>query len=77
MTVSSGLRGRPNPDSLADGTMMRISPLGMFEANHDLRQVAEWSKQDTSLTHPYPLCLQANALFAMAIAYAIRSGIGA
>ncbi|RLB90260.1 MAG: ADP-ribosylglycohydrolase family protein, partial [Deltaproteobacteria bacterium] len=42
MTVSSGLRGRPNPDSQANGAMMRISPLGIFGANHDLQQVAEW-----------------------------------
>ena len=77
MTVSSGLRGRPNPDSQANGAMMRISPLGIFGANHDLQQVAEWAKQDAALTHPHPVCLQANALFAMAIAHAIRTGIGA
>jgi ADP-ribosylglycohydrolase len=77
MTVSSGLRGRLNPDSQANGTMMRISPLGIFGANHDLQQVAEWAKQDAALTHPHPVCLQANALFAMAIAQAIRTRIGA
>lgn len=77
MTVSSGLRGRPNPDSQANGAMMRISPLGIFGANHDLQQVAEWTKQDAALTHPHPVCLQANALFATAIAHAIRTGIGA
>lgn len=32
MTVSSGLRGRPNPDSQANGAMMRVSPLGIFGA---------------------------------------------
>lgn len=37
MTVSSGLRGRPNPESQANGAMMRISPLGIFGANHDLQ----------------------------------------
>jgi len=77
MTVSRGLRGRLNPDSQANGAMMRISPLGILEANHDLQQVAEWAKQDAALTHPHPVCLQANALFAMAIAHAIRTRIGA
>ena len=76
MTVLSGLRGRPNPYSQANGAMMRISPLGIFGANHDLQQVAEWAKQDAALTHPHPVCQQANALFAMAIAHAIRTGIG-
>jgi len=74
MTVSSGLRGRPNPDSQANGAMMRISPLGIFGANHDAGLVAEWARQDAAITHPHPVCQQANALFTMAIAYAIRQG---
>ena len=77
MTVSRGLRGRPDPDSQANGAMMRISPLGIFGANHDLQQVAKWAKQDAVLTHPHPVCRQANALFAMAIAHVIRTGSGA
>ncbi|MEJ5349762.1 MAG: ADP-ribosylglycohydrolase family protein [Desulfosoma sp.] len=74
MTVEAGLRGRPNPDSQANGAMMRISPLGIFGANHNLALVAEWARQDAAITHPHPVCQQANALFAMAIAYAIREG---
>ena len=58
MTISSGLRGRPNPDSQANGAMMRISPMGIFGANHDLAQVAEWARQDVALTHPHPVCRQ-------------------
>ncbi len=74
MTVSSALRGRPNPDSQANGALMRISPLGIFGANHDLEAVAEWARQDAAITHPHPVCQQANALFAMAIAQAVRHG---
>ncbi|HQK02417.1 MAG TPA: ADP-ribosylglycohydrolase family protein [Verrucomicrobiota bacterium] len=70
MTVSSGLRGRPNPDSQANGAMMRISPLGMFGANHAPELVAESALQDAAITHPHPVCQQANALFTMAIAHA-------
>ncbi len=77
MTVSSGLRGQPNPESQANGAMMRISPLGIFGTNHDLEQVAEWARQDAALTHPHQVCGQANALFTMAIAHAIRTGIEA
>ncbi len=72
-TICRGLRGRPNPDSQANGALMRISPLGIFGARHDLLQVAEWARQDAALTHPHPVCLQVNALFAMAIAQAIRA----
>lgn len=72
MTVASGLRGRPNPDSQANGAMMRISPLGIFGAYQDAELVAEWARQDAAITHPHPVCQQANALFTMAIAHAIR-----
>ena len=54
--------------------MMRISPLGIFGANHDAGLVAEWARQDAAITHPHPVCQQANALFTMAIAHAIRQG---
>ena len=74
MTVRNGLRGSPNPESQANGALMRISPLGIFGANSDLGEVGEWARQDASLTHPNPVCREANALFAMAIANAIRSG---
>lgn len=72
-TISRGLRGRPNPESQANGALMRISPLAIFGARHDLPQVAEWARQDAALTHPHPVCLQANALFTMAISQAIRA----
>jgi len=72
-TVRSGLRGQPNPESQANGALMRISPL----ANYDIKQVAEWAQRDAALTHPHPVCLQANALYAMAIAHVIATGLGA
>lgn len=72
-TVSSGLRGRPNPESQANGALMRISPLGIFGCKYALDQVAEYARADASLTHPHPVCLQANALFAMAVANAIAT----
>ena len=74
MTIATGLRGRPNIDSQANGAMMRISPLGIFGANYPLETVGDWARQDAALTHPNPVCLQANALFTMAIAHAIASG---
>ena len=72
-TIRSGLRGELIPESQANGAMMRISPLGIFGARHSLAEVAEWARQDAALTHPNAVCQQANALFAMAIADAIRA----
>jgi len=73
-TVRSGLRGDPNPLSQANGALMRISPLGIFAAQRDPTEVGEWARQDAELTHPHPVCQQANALFAMAVAHAVREG---
>lgn len=73
-TIDQALRGHQQKDSQANGAMMRISPLGIFGVNFSLEKVAEWARQDAALTHPHLICLQANELFAMAIAYAIRMG---
>lgn len=74
-TIRSGLQGHLDPDSQANGAMMRISPLGIFGANYPLDTVAAWTQLDAALTHPHPVCRQANALFAMAIAHAIKTGL--
>ena len=74
MTISAALRGNPNAHSQANGAMMRISPLGIFGSRFAMKQVAEWAMQDAKLTHPNKVCQQANALFAMTIAHAIKSG---
>ena len=76
-TVFSGLRGRHNQTSQANGALMRVSPLGVFGANYDLVQVAEWARQDSAITHVHAVCQQANALFAMAVATAVRTGCDA
>jgi ADP-ribosyl-[dinitrogen reductase] hydrolase len=70
-TVSSGLSGRLNHGSQANGALMRISPLGVFGCNYDLTRVSEYARADALLTHPHPVCVQANALYVMAIANSI------
>ena len=73
-TIYSGLRCDHNPHSQANGAMMRVSPLGIFGANHPLEDVSKWACQDSGITHVHTVCRQANSLFAMAIADAIRAG---
>jgi len=73
-TVTAGLSGRPSTSSQANGALMRISPLGIFCARRDPDQAAAWAQEDARLTHPHPVCVQANALFAVALAHAIRTG---
>lgn len=74
VTIASGLRGIPNEESQANGALMRVSPLGIFGARHNLWDVADWAMKDAALTHPHPICRQANAIFAMCISRAISTG---
>ena len=74
LTIRDGLLGSPRHESQANGALMRIGPLGIFGASHRLDAVARWAREDARLTHPHRVCLDANAVFAMAIAYAIDHG---
>lgn len=51
---------------------MRVSPIGIAGARLPLDLVAQWAEKDAELTHPNAICRQVNAIFAMAIATAIR-----
>ncbi len=72
--IKRALTGNPDPESRANGAMMRISPLGIFGAKFNPEQVVEWAAQDAKLTHPNPVCIQANALYAIAISRSISTG---
>jgi ADP-ribosylglycohydrolase len=61
-------------DTQANGALMRISPLGIFGAAVPAPDLMELARIDASLTHPNPVCREASALFASAIAFAIRTG---
>jgi len=71
-TISSGLRGRRDYASQANGALMRISPLGIWAAGLDSADKVDCAILDAELTHPHPVCLQINRLFVAAIRRAIR-----
>ncbi len=79
-TTSSALRrGVLNQESQANGSLMRISPLGLFGAGGRLSiaEVAERARGDSTLTHPNPVCQDACAVFVAALTVAIRDGADA
>jgi ADP-ribosyl-[dinitrogen reductase] hydrolase len=77
LTTSRALGSRtPNPLSQANGSLMRISPLGVFGARQP-HLVADWARQDSALTHPHETCQDACAVFVTALARAIREGCDA
>ena len=73
-TIGSALRGHKNQGSQANGALMRVSPLGIFAAQFSRGDAAEWAGADAALTHPNPVCVQANELYTMAIAEAVATG---
>lgn len=77
-TIRAALSGAGRDfDSQANGAMMRISPLAIFGASYSDDCVEAWARADAEITHPNPVCVQANALYAAAISRAIRTGCGA
>jgi ADP-ribosyl-[dinitrogen reductase] hydrolase len=66
-----------NPGRQSNGSMMRISPLGIFAAGADPAQGAEWARIDSGLTHPNPVCRDTCAVYVAGIAQAIATGCSA
>jgi len=59
--------------SQANGSLMRMSPLGVFAAGRIEPGVA-LAREDSRLTHPNPVCLDACAVLVETIAHAIEMG---
>ncbi len=62
------------PASQANGSLMRISPLGIWGCRLPLEQVVDCARADSALTHPHPVCQEACAAFVAAIARAVATG---
>lgn len=60
--------------SQANGSLMRVSPLGIYGHNLPSQTVADLARLDSSLTHPHPACQEASAVFAVAVARAVGRG---
>lgn len=71
---AAAARGSARADSKANGALMRISPLGPFGQARAPAEVAAWARQDALLTHPHPVCQDASAVFAVALAWAVARG---
>jgi ADP-ribosylglycohydrolase len=65
--------GVPFPDSQANGSLMRCSPLGILYWD-DPATAAEFARKDSALTHPHPICQDACAVYVASIARGIGGG---
>ncbi len=62
--------GAARGESQANGSLMRVSPLGIFAADSP-ESAIEWARADSRLTHPNPVCQDSCAVFAATIARAV------
>ena len=69
-TTERGLLGLHTAESESDGSLMRVSPIGIWAAG-DPQRAAGAAREDSALTHPNPVCLDACAAYAAAIAAGI------
>src|SRR5438552_3184479 len=69
-TTEQGLLGLLTTGSESNGSLMRVSPLGIWAAG-DPALAARTARDDSTLTHPNEVCVEACAGFAAAIAAGI------
>lgn len=64
--------GKFNPDSQANGALMRIAPLAMFAAVHPELDWQAAARADAALTHVHPKCADANVIYVGAVLDALQ-----
>jgi len=72
-TTERGLLGMHTTESESNGSLMRVSPLGVWAAG-DPKRAARTAREDSALTHKNPLCIEACAAYAAAIAVGVAGG---
>jgi ADP-ribosylglycohydrolase len=72
-TTERGLLGRGDAMSESNGSLMRISPIGVWAAG-DAKRAAKTAREDSALTHPNSVCVEACAGYAAAIAAGVAGG---
>lgn len=63
------------PESQANGALMRITPLAIWGAGQSLSDsdLADLARADASITHTHLVCRDANAVYVVAMRYALMS----
>ncbi|MCX8033429.1 MAG: ADP-ribosylglycohydrolase family protein [Thermoleophilia bacterium] len=75
--IAQAARAAADQESQANGALMRVSPLGVYAHSLSPDVCADLARKDAELTHPNPVCRDANAVYAVAIAYAVKTGLSA
>lgn len=71
------LTGNPNPESQGNGALMRVLPIALWAATHPDFDWQTAAREDASITHPHPVCGDANVVYVYALLQAMQQGISA
>lgn len=71
-TTRAGIRGTPRLESESNGSLMRVSPLGVWAHSMDDASIAALARAESAVTHPNAVCRDACAVFCVAIAHGLR-----
>jgi ADP-ribosyl-[dinitrogen reductase] hydrolase len=72
--LAEAARAAARPESRANGSLMRVSPLGIFGHRLAPAELAALAREDARLTHPHPVCADAGAVFTATLARAVARG---
>ena len=72
LTISMALRGRHNPDSQANGALMRVAPIALYAALHPEWDWESATAEECRLTHINPRCVHANIIYVESLILALQ-----
>ncbi|MCI0604434.1 ADP-ribosylglycohydrolase family protein [bacterium] len=72
--AAEAMKANASGESQANGSLMRISPLGIYGYRKPPDELFALAQRESSLTHPHIVCQQCCGLYCIAIAHAIFSG---
>ncbi len=76
-TIRAAVQGYLMAESQANGSLMRVSPLAVYAHALAPERAAALARDESSLTHPNPVCRDATAAYVVGVAHAVRYGDGA
>lgn len=72
--VKAALEGTPDAESQGNGALMRVLPIALWAAEHPDFEWVTAAREDAAITHPHPVCGDANVVYVHALLQAMLPG---
>lgn len=73
-TVKAAMEGEPLLESQGNGALTRVMPIALWAADHPEFDWQRAAREDAAITHPHPVCGDANVVFVYALLEAMKPG---